>query len=224
MTNLLDLRTRFFNRFDEGQQNYVSVDEANSLLNEGAAHLHNWIVNAAEFYIWKEYLIPLVAGQMDYDLPPDFMKVLKVFSLGNAVPPYSYAPMDRIMPEEFRGSMTGFAGTYAACLGRVYKYMVMGNKLRFIPIPSQTQIGASLWYAPSYTAMALDTDVPDICLAPGWEEFVVNQAVIAARIKEESDTQQLERRQAQIMQLIEQSLVNRDMGRHQHVVDVDDGF
>lgn len=223
MTNLLDLRTRMYARFDEGQQNYVSVSEANSLLNEGAAHLHNWLVNSAEFYIWSEYLITTVPGQMDYPLPADFQKSLKVFSLGNQAPPYTYIPIARIMPEEFRGFQPGFYGVYSSFQDNTCGYMIIGNKIRLLPIPSQAQVGVAMWYAPTYTPMVLDTDTPDVCVAPGWEEFVVNQAVIACRIKEESDTVQLERRQQQIMQLIEQSIINRDMGRHQHVVDVDDG-
>lgn len=221
MTTLLDLRTRFYNRFDEGQQNYISVDEANSLINEGAAHLHNWIVNSAEFYIWKEYLVTLVAGQMDYDLPADFLKSLKVFSLSASGSPSTYTPMYRIMPEEFRG----FQPTaYSDLCGGTYSYMIMGNKLRLIPVPSTPGVGVAMWYAPSFAPMVADTDTTDVSVAPGWDEFVVNQAVIAARIKEESDTSQLERRQAQIVSMIEQSMVNRDMGRHQHVVDVDDGL
>jgi hypothetical protein len=128
------------------------------------------------------------------------------------------------MPEEFRGFQPGFYGVYSQFQDGSYGYMIMGNKLRLLPVPSQAQVGIALWYSPVYTPMALDTDTTEISVAPGWEEFVINQAVIAARIKEESDTQQLERRQAQITAMIEQSMVNRDMGRHQHVVDVDDGL
>jgi hypothetical protein len=220
MATLLELRTRMFNRFDEGQLNYVSVAEANTLLNEGAAHLHNWIVNSAEFYIWSEAIIPLVSGQMDYNLPTDFYKALKVFVLSGTAPAYRYDPMNRVMPEEFRGNSTGLYGFFTdASQG----YMIVGNKIRVMPVPAGAAGNIAIWYAPTYKPMVLDTDTPSISVAPGWEEFLVNHAVINCRIKEESDTTQLERRQAVITKMIEEALINRDMGRHQHVVDIDKG-
>lgn len=219
MATLLELRTRMYNRFDEGQQNYVTVAEANTLLNEGAAHLHNWIVNSAEFYIWSEAIIPLAKNQMDYPLPANFYKSLKVFWLGGLGSVFRYEPMNRIMPEEFRGASTGLSSIFNECDSG---YMIMGNLIRIMPAPSISGMIA-LWYAPTYTPMVLDTDSPSISVAPGWEEFVVNHAVINCRIKEESDTTQLERRQAVITKMIEEALINRDMGRHQHVVDIDKG-
>lgn len=221
MPTLADMRQRFYNRFDEGQQNYIGVAEANSLLNEGAAFLHNWIINSAEFYLWSEWTVPLVRNQMDYTLPADFYKSLKVFATGQTGFPSSFTAIDRIMPEEFQGSgfgVSGLLGNYAT------GYMIMGNKLRIIPAPTTSGTGITMWYAPVYTYLVNDTDSFNLSVAPGWDEFIVNHAVIAARIKEESDTGTLERRQAQITAMIEASMVNRDMGRHQHVVDIDDGF
>jgi hypothetical protein len=221
-TSLLDLRTRFYNRFDEGATNYISVAEANSLLNEGGEHLHNWIVNEGEYYIWKETPIPMVAGQSDYPLPTDFLKILKVFGT-MAYPTVSGSPalrpLDRLMPEEYRGlSMGAFQGPYPAI---AQCYMLMGNTLRIMPVPMATTPQIVLWYAPQYTPLVVDTDLTSLSQFAAAEEFIINQAVIAARLKEESDTSQLERRQGAIMSMIQSTMTNRDMGRHQHVVDVD---
>ena len=123
-----------------------------------------------------------------------------------------------IMPEEYRGPNMGDPSlpTGAAPQG----YMMMGNVLRIVPKPATSVGSLTMWYAPVYTALSADTDALPYVVEPGYEEFIVNQAVIAAKIKEDTDTSALERRQAQISAQIQQSLINRDMGRRQHVVDV----
>jgi hypothetical protein len=217
---LAQLRTQFYNRFDEGQQNYILPAEANTLINEGAAHLHNWLVTEAEYYIWKEYSLPTVAGQSDYAMPSDFFTLLKLFgpAYGPAMPGVpAWTPMRRIMPQEYKG------GAMGAFQGPIpfwpYGYMMLGTTLRIIPTP-QKAYNLLMWYAPQWQDLVNDADLLEIADAPGWQEFVVNQAVIAARIKEESDTTPLERRQQQIMSLIQMSMINRDMGQHSRVVDV----
>lgn len=211
-TTLADLRTRFYARFDEGSQNYIGTTEANVLLNEGGAHLHNWIVNAAEYYIWKTFDITPVNGTIDYALPTDFLKDLKVFGVSNGY----YEPLRRLMPQEFRGGQQTDSRLFLE--GR-FGYMIMGQTLRIQPAPSNVLFTLEMWYTPHYTALVADSDVMNVSVAPGWDEFVVNQAVIAARLKEESDTAPLERRQAEIRSMIEQDMINRDMGQTPHVVD-----
>jgi len=222
MATLLDLRTRFYNRFDSGQAGYVGTDEANSLINEGARHLHNWVVSEAEYYIWKETTLPLITDQSDYALPADFQKLLKLFApqVASAIGPTPrWRPMERLMPEEYRGQ------NYGVDIGQVphraRAYMMMGQTLRVFPVPKTNPGNLLMWYVPQYVDLVADTDVSELSNDPGWDEFIVNQAVIAARIKEESDITPLQARQTQIMQMIQQSMINRDMGKHSHIVDVE---
>lgn len=221
MPTLAELRKRFYDRFDEGQLNYIQVAEANQLINEGAAHFHNWLVSEAEYMIWKEATLPLVPGQSDYPLPTDFMKMLKVFGPNRypvAAGPASVSPLQRMMPEEYRGlNMGAYQGPFPQY---PQAYMMLGNSLRIMPVPSTASGSLLYWYAPMYTPLVLDTDVTPAILEPGWEEFIINQAVIAARIKEESDPGPIQVRQGQIMAMIQSSIINRDMGRSQRVVDV----
>jgi hypothetical protein len=100
-----------------------------------------------------------------------------------------------------------------------YGYMMMGQTLRIVPTP-QKVTNLLMWYVPMYVDLTADTDTLEMAMVPGWQEFIINQAVIAARIKEESDTAPLERRQQAIMGLMQASMINRDMGQHQRVVDV----
>lgn len=202
---LASLRTAFYNRFDEGQQNYIGVDEANSLINEGASHLYNWLVSTSEDYVWKEAIGTVSPSQTDFELPDDFFKILKVFRLANGF----YIPVKKLMMGEWRG-VRGTQG-----------YMLVGNYLR-LSSPIMSPMGQiAVWYVPTYTDLVKDTDTFPFQYVPSYSEFIINQAVIGARIKEESDTTPLERRQAQIIAMIETDMQNRDMGRHQHVVDND---
>lgn len=221
---LSDLRTRVYARVDEGAQNYVGVPEMNALINEGAEHLHNWIVSEGEAYAWKESTIPLLTNQSDYTLPTDFMKLLKLFgpaTNSTTIGPPALKPMNRIMPGEYRGMNMGWYQGPSPQYPQAY--MLLGNVLRIMPVPSVNSGSVVLWYAPNFAPLVADTDMTELAMFPGAEEFIVNQAAIGFRLKEESDTSGLERRQAQIQQMIQQSIQNRDMGQHQTVVDVDRG-
>lgn len=202
---LAQLRTKFYNRFDEGSQNYIGTSEANDLINEGAEDLYAWIINTAEDYIWREVTGSITPTVTDFVLPADFFKALKVFIIVNGY----YAPIPRLMPDEWCGPV-GKPG-----------YMIIDSYLRFSQsITSPTQ-NISLWYVPTYTSLLADTDTWSFQYIPGMAEYAVNYACISARAKEESDTSTLERKNANIMQKLEASFVNRDMGRHQHVVDAE---
>lgn len=216
---LADLRQRFYDRFDEGTSQYIDQPQANRLINEGARWLHNWIVTANEDYIVSITTINLIANRSDYSLPADFMKDLKVFGVSNAVSgaqPYHW-PMRRVMKNEYRGgSATAFRLPYMAPFG----YMILGNTLRVTPVPSQINFNLEMWYAPHYAEMTNDADTCASSIVPGWDEFIVNHAVLGAKIKEESDTGPILDRQAEIKQFITEQMVNRDLGMPQRVTDV----
>lgn len=222
MTTLAQLRTRFYNRFDSGQAGYIGTVEANTLINEGARHLHNWLVSESEYYSWKEGIINLVTGQSDYALPPDFQKLLKIFAPQVYTSPQTtpaWVPLKRLMPQEYRGQ--NFGANQGPFPRVPQAYMMMGQLLRFFPTPPANPGNILIWYVPRFIDMVNDTDSTEIANDAAWEEFIINQAVIAARIKEESDTGPLQDRQTQIMQMIQASMINRDMGQMAHVVDVD---
>ena len=219
-TTLADYRTRFYSRFDEGQSNYIDTATANSLINEARAHLHNWVVTSNEDYIVNEFSWAFVTGQRDYPLPLDFFKDLKVFlTYSDGTNPTSYQALPRFMRGEQRG---GSAETWGFMpVPYAMRYRILGQVLRLDPAPQTTTgYGVTMEYAPHYTALVNDTDVEQVWTVPGWDEFVVNQAVISAKLKEEASVADLSMRQAEIKQLIEQSMMNRDMGQPQHVIDV----
>lgn len=218
---LADLRQRFYDRFDEGQSGYIDTAQANRLLNEGGRWLHNWIVSSSEQYIMRMYPLTVVTNQQDYPLPPDFFKDIKVFGVyvaqaGNI--PY-YFPLRRLMLNEYKGGpSTSFRyPDYLAPFG----YLILGNILRISPIPINVNYNIEMWYAPHYQEMLNDGDTPDVSVAPGWDEFIINHAVIGAKLKEESSVADMVQRQAEIKKMIEEQIVNRDLGMPQRVTDLE---
>lgn len=226
-TTLGDLIRRCRARFDAGQSQYITDDEWTALINEAAAHLHNWLITTNEGYVWKTWNVVLANNQRDYNLPADFHKDLQVYmtSYNPGLPASvaAYRPLRRLMPEEYRGGSSAYIrGPFPTVAG----YTLMGNIIRISPVPNNppSNIGIEVQYAPTYTAMVNTLDSPDMAVAPGWDEFVVNQVVINARLKEESDVTQLQQQQAIIKQQIESDMMSRDLGRAEHVVDADRGY
>jgi len=75
-----------------------------------------------------------------------------------------------------------------------------------------------LWYAPRLTELVLDTDTSDG--VDGWLEWVINDAAIKARVKEESEISDLAAMRLNIEKRIESAAENRDAGMPQTVTDV----
>jgi len=225
---LAELRTRVKQRFDLGQSAYMSDDELNGLINEAGAHLHNWIIASNEDYIVKSISIALATNQRDYPLPLDFYKCLQMWvvtTTPGSLPVYRALP--RKMRREYRGGPSTFwRGPSPMWVGA---YEILGatgsnpGVIRVDPTPTQppNNVMLELMYTPNYVPLVLDGDTMAAAVAPGWDEFVVNQAVINARLKEESDVTPLLNAQAIVKQMIEQDMINRDMGQPQHVVDTD---
>jgi len=217
-----DLLTRFYDRFDEGSSQYIGTTQATRLINEGGRHLHNWIISVSEDYIVNITTIAITQYQIDYALPNDFFKDIKVFgtyttAVGTTSVPY-YWPMRRVMKNEYRGGpATAFRLPYYIPFG----YMIFGQTFRITPMPDiVNNFGVQLWYAPHYTELVNVTDTMAISVIPGWDEFVINHAVIGAKIKEGVGTVELQARQAEVKQFINEQLINRDLGMPQRVTDI----
>lgn len=221
-TTLADLRLQCKQRFDVGTSQQIGDAEFNQLINQAGSHLHNWVVTTGEDYIIKMFPITAVTNQMDYALPSDFFKDLKFWAVSpSSSGPSYYTPMGRMMKGEFRGGISAYNRAGAPGPSA---YMILGNVVRISPVPvTTTSLSYEMWYAPHYRTLVSDVDVMDVSIAPGWDEFVVNQVVINCRLKEESPVQDLMVEQERIKKMIEDDIMNRDMGKPQRVVDASSG-
>jgi hypothetical protein len=76
----------------------------------------------------------------------------------------------------------------------------------------------TLYYIPACPVLASDSDTFDG--VNGWDEYIVIDAAIKAKVKEESDISELMAAKSAIMKRIEDSAPNRDAGMGGRVVDV----
>lgn len=226
LNTLADIRQRCQDRFDASVNNYISTTQWNTLINEAAAHLHNWIITSDEDYISKRYPIQLTAGVNQYSLPSDFFKDQQVFGVwtsptGSGQTQQNYWPMRRLMVSEYRGNLLFYNRMFAPMPGG---YLINGQQLILSAAPTDSNTSIEMWYCPHFTPLVNDGDILDISVTPGWDEFIVNQVVINAKIKEESDPSALMARQTELKAAIETDMINRDMGRPRHVVDASIGL
>lgn len=218
-TTLYDLRERCKARFDANTSSYISDSEWNVLINEAAEQLHNWIVLSGEDYLVKRHTIALESDVSEYPLPPDMFKALKVYgkSTTGGTTSYQYWQLRRMMPGEFR---PGIPDNSWALASSPFGYMISGQKFLITPnVGTDSNASIELWYTPLYTTLNNDADVvtPSV---PGADEFVVNQVVINARIKEESDVGPLLVVQNELKLRMQEALISRDLGAARTIVDV----
>lgn len=102
------------------------------------------------------------------------------------------------------------AGTVQSIYG--LSYIVMGNNLEFIPLPSAQIV--QLLYVPMVKEMLQDTDMMPFSIS-GWSELVIVDAAIKALVKEESfdQAQALVGDRAEIIDRIATTAANRDVGQ-----------
>jgi hypothetical protein len=100
-------------------------------------------------------------------------------------------------------------------------YQVRGDDLVFIPTPNGSQL-IRLWYIPLPQELTLDTD--SFNGINGYEEYVVIDAAIKMRVKEESPVEELLLAKENMRQRILSASAGRDSGEPARVVDTDSNY
>jgi hypothetical protein len=206
-TTLQELIDRCRRRFDEGNSDYIdSTTGWPELINEAWAALWNELVALDDSYLQAERTLVFPAGTSKVLLPPDFYKLTQVFETTNGV----YTPMRRLMPREY--------GT-----GSI-KYDLRGNYLRLSPAPSVSTT-LEIWYVPGVTKLTQPGETLPQWLPAGWDEFIVNYAVVRARFKEQSaSAEDVNILLNMLRQRLQNEAVTRDLANPQRVMDADGDY
>ena len=195
---LLSLRDRVRRRVDLVNSNFVTDAELTEFINSSAAELYDVLIGhyGQDYYLSND-TISLVAGTDTYALPIDFYQLvgLDVLYSGDSISILPFQWHERNRYYNLDGSIPNL------------KYRIQGSNLKFMPMP-KTAATVTVWYHPAITDLALDTDTFDG--VNGWEEYIVIDASIKCRIKEEADTRELQSAKSEIMKRIENMASNRD--------------
>lgn len=97
-------------------------------------------------------------------------------------------------------------------------YSIWADNIWFIPPPAAGQY-IQLWYIPVLNQMLQDTDMLSFSIS-GWSELVILDAAIKALLKEESDVQVQLAQKAALLERIETTAANRDVGSPNAISDI----
>lgn len=210
---LAQLKTQSRQRADMENSTFIADSELTTMINASAAELYDLLIGVYEDYNLTSQNVSIVPNTDTYSLPTDFYKLrgvdLVLDNLGNAVTmkPFNFNERNAYL----------FTPTWNVVGLNYLRYHIQGNNIRFVPVPNTSQT-MKLWYIPAITRLVQDSDTLDG--VNGYEEYVVLDAAIKMRVKEESDVQELMIQKQAMKQRIESMAQNRDAGMPEKVSDV----
>lgn len=231
--SLSELRQRSQQRCDRLNSNFVTLPEWNSNINQSLFELYDLLTTVYEDYYaapaaifttnGSDYLYPLPDGSRfftnsagtNYVAAP-FYKLLGVDLAVNTsqngwvnVNKFNFIDRNKFIYPNSNSTMYGVFNM---------QYRLLGNQIEFIPVPSATQ-QIRLWYIPRMVMLLLESDITTQGIS-GWLEYVIVDSAIKALQKEEADVTVLLAQKAALIERINGSAINRDVGQPDTISDV----
>lgn len=211
--SLGQLRLASQQRADRVNSNFVTKAEWNSYINQSAFELYDILVTTFEDYYVKEPFVFQTDGStQQYDLSvliPDFYKLMGVdcgLNLENnawvTLKKFDFVARNRYVYPQI-------SATYLGVFNLQYR-LIGSTKLMFIPVPNTAQY-IRIWYVPRMVELLADNDILDGL--SGWTEYVIVDAAIKALQKEESDVSVLMAQKQALLDRIQSTAANRDVGQ-----------
>lgn len=194
-------------------QNNVPTSELMRYANLAYRDVYAQIILSKEQYFTITTNMNIVSGQDRYDLPEDLYKLDGVdLSLDGGQRFLTMRPVMFAERNKFRSSLAMLDYTFTA----LYRYLIVGNKLIFIPMPTQNMT-IQLWYTPQ---PVLITDLEDtVNLLAGCDEYMSLYIGAMMLAKEETDNSSLNSKRLEVLDQLKNSLKDRDQGSPSYVVD-----
>jgi hypothetical protein len=219
---LAQLRTLAKQESDMENSTFISESEWNNYINQSYFELYDllcqkygddYFSNNITFTTdGTSQLYPLPNGTL-YSAAAAFYKLLGV-DLALSTSNDSFVTIRRFnMSDRNRYAVPNFQSFYGVTNLR---YRLNGNNLWLTPIPAAGQT-IQLWYVPRLTPLSSDSDTCDGI--SGWNEYIIVDAAIKAKDKEESDVSVLGQRKLMLIQRIESAAENRDAANPMTVSD-----
>lgn len=216
------LRLQAQQRADRVNSNFVTLPEWNSYINQSYFELYDLLVTVYEDYYMADVFTfqtngtdskyPLPNGvipSLNESTPAKGMYKLQGVDLGIANNDNAWVTLKKFdFIQRNRYVYPSITSTFLGVFNM--RYRVMGNNLLFIPTPAAGQY-VRVWYVPRMERLLKDTDMADG--VSGWTEYIIVDAAIKALEKEESDTSLLMAQKAALIDRINSSAMNRDIGQ-----------
>lgn len=212
---LSELKSRVLERADMVNSSFIDDTSGDSELvryiQQSYRKLYNLVITSfSDWFVEDPVEFEITSGNT-YTLDTDFYKLVGVdFYLSNSrwveVRSFNFNERNRL---GLTPNMPGFH--------KVIRYRLMGNKLRFIPSDSCTGT-YRYWYVAKPSVPVSDADT--IEGYNGWDEYVVIDAAIKCKDKEESDVRLLVAERAKLEEEILINARSRDESGTDRVTDV----
>jgi len=164
----LELRVRVSTWLKDKNNGFHTVADVNSYINDAVREVHKILVNSAQNFYFKCGKAALAPGSCEYFLPSDLVKVDRVeviLSTSGGVDTTRVLAPITLNEQDNVGQGTGVPETY----------VLMGDKIRFFPIPNGTE-SFKITYTHRIADMTLDSQTP-----PVPEEFQEMIALLATK-------------------------------------------
>lgn len=231
--SLGELRLRAQERADRVGSNFVTLPEWNFFLMQAMYELYDLLITVYEDYFLAPEVTFAVDGNLQSYPLPDGAITFTDSATGQPIvaPPfYKLSGVDLAISNTNNGyvNMNKYnlidrnKFVYPNSGSTIYgvfnlQYRLMGNKIRFIPVPSAGSV-VRLLYIPRLPVLLSDTDLTTIGYS-GWLQYVIIRAAKYALDKEESDTGTLTQEIGFLKKRIEETAINRDLGQPDTVSD-----
>lgn len=223
LLSLGQLRLMSQQRADRTNSNFVTDSEWNTYINQSYYELYDLLTTVYEDYYAAPPVLFLTTNSAQFTLPNGsntfldqngasftprpFFKLLGV-DMGVALSNNAWVTVHKFdFIERNRYIYPNLTSTALGVFN--LRYRLLGNTIFFIPTPSAAQY-IRLWYIPRMATLLQDTDLCEG--VNGWTEYIITDAAIKALQKEESDVSVLMAQKQALIDRINTSAMNRDVG------------
>lgn len=204
---LLQLRTAVRQRADIVNSLFFTDAELNDYINQSLFELYDLLVESyGENYFVKAPPHEITTDGINqmFDLPADFFKELGVDLLLAGQNDSAVTIKQFNFSDRNKYSVPNFQTFYGVTNLR---YRLNGDQIWLTPLPAANQI-IHIWYVPTMTTLVADSDSFDGF--SGWTEYVIIDAAIKCKVKEESDATILVDAKTKMVKRIENASKNRN--------------
>lgn len=206
-------------RADMVNNDFVTTQEWNTFISKSYQELYDLLV---QVYGDEYYAARPISFTLDgrypalYPLPNDFYKLLGADLAVGATQAGGWLTLRKFAFISRNQYIYGNSPANAYGVLQL-RYRLQGNNIIFAPTP-QTNQQIQLWYIPRPATLVADYQILDGI--SGWDDYVVVDAAIKAKDKEESDVTVLMAQKEALKRRIEAAASNRDAGESECATDV----
>jgi hypothetical protein len=192
---------------------FITRAELEGYVNNSGGELWDILMTRYEDYTttpeWTQF--SLSGSNYQYTLPADCVKIrgVEYYDVGDwsTLKRYTLEDRDRWRDTQWRWGSGD------------RRYTILGSRLSFVP-EDEASGQYRFRYIQAWTTLTGSSQT--VSLPNGWEEYLVVDAAIKCKQKEESDTAALEMRKAGLLRRIEAASSNRDAGEQEFLTDPND--